>query len=67
MEHSEEYKGHSITVSTSERGHGFVWNYLIDGIHYTEQHGDRPLSEGLALSEGIGNAKFAVDQMVKAK
>jgi hypothetical protein len=40
---------------------------VADGEHYTEQRGDRPLGEELALAEGIGEAKFAVDQMVKAK
>lgn len=67
MEHSEEYRGHSISVSTSKLGEGNVWSYLTDGEHYTEQYGDRPLSEDLALSEGIGNARYAVDRMIDAR
>jgi hypothetical protein len=63
MNHSEEYKGHSIFVSTRQLGRGYVWNFLIDGNIYREQVGDRPQSEEMALSEGIWEAKFAVDQI----
>jgi hypothetical protein len=67
MDRDEEYKGHTISVSTRKLGHGFAWSYVIDGSKYGEQRGDKPLSEELALSEGIGEAKFVVDQMTKAK
>jgi len=63
MNHYEEYKGHNFNVDTLDRGKGWTWEYQIDGgvIH---KGSDRPLrSEKLALQEGIGNAKFAIDGM----
>jgi hypothetical protein len=65
--HQEEYKGHQIAVDTRKVGKGYMWSYQIDGGDLREQYGDRPQSEDLALSEGISNAKFAVDQMMKGK
>jgi hypothetical protein len=63
MDHSEEYKGHSIYVSTRPLGRGYVWIILIDGSIYREQVRERPQPEEMALREGIWEAKFVVDQM----
>ena len=59
----EEYKGHTISVSTRKVGKGYMWSYVIDGHIYREQVGDRAQSEEMALHEGIGEAKFAIDHM----
>jgi hypothetical protein len=67
MHHEEEYKGHTISVYTTELGRGHIWNYQIDGGAIRRQYGDRPQSEETALHEGIGEAKYAVDQITKAK
>lgn len=67
MHHEEEYKGHTISVYTTELGRGHIWNYQIDGGPIRRQQGDRPQSEEIALGEGVGEAKYVVDQMAKAK
>jgi len=67
MQHSEDYKGHNISVSTNQREKGYVWEYLIDGHIHRNQMGDRPMSEKIALAEGIDAAKSAVDQMAQSK
>lgn len=67
MEHSEDYKGHHLSVSTYQRGNGYAWEYLIDGHIHRSQIGDRPMSENIALAEGIDAAKSYVDQMLNGK
>lgn len=58
---------HAISVSTTKLGRGYVWSYQIDGGNPPGQFADRPQSEEMALREGIGEARSAVDRMVKAK
>jgi hypothetical protein len=67
MNHDETYRGRHIFVSTRNVGHGYTWSYTIDGEHYKEQLGDRPQPEEMALREGIGEARLAVDRMPRAE
>ena len=67
MDYTEDYKGHSFTVSTRQVGRGYMWSYVIDADIYREQRGDSPQSEEIALHDGVGEAKFYIDQMTKAK
>jgi hypothetical protein len=62
-----EYKGHWITIDTTQRGSGWVWTYQIDTgpIRSCE---DRPMrSEELMEAEAESAAKAQIDRAERLK
>jgi hypothetical protein len=61
--HTERYRGHDIEVEVTQHSTGWTWQYVIDKRVQSPPRSRLLPSRDVALRQGIGAAKWRVDEI----